>query len=290
VPETIVEERGAALRTLLQKRLESEQLKLPVMPDVAIRVKRAAEDPASTAGTLSRIIETDPALAARLIRMTNSALYAGLSEIRDLDHAVGRLGTAMVVAVVLGAAGREMFHSDDPMLRGLLDGAWKRSLHAAAVSRTLASHVEEAPEEAFLAGLLHAVGEPILIDLVESLCRAGQMERPAAAELQAAIRALAPVAGSRLLAEWGIPEFIVASVAWQDDPPRSPDRWRPSVYMVALAAAIGAAVVEGRASESDEAERLAELFSGAPFPVDRDAIHRLIAVAIGDGREIGHIL
>ncbi|MDQ7088791.1 MAG: HDOD domain-containing protein, partial [Acidobacteriota bacterium] len=95
-----------ALAEILEEAIDDGHLTLPLMPDVAARVKVEAANPHSSAHKLAGIITTDAALAARVLRMANSAIYAGMSEIRELDLAIGRLGAAMVVALAVGAAGR----------------------------------------------------------------------------------------------------------------------------------------------------------------------------------------
>lgn len=277
------------LRAQLEADILAGGLSLPVMPDIAARVNAAASNPSSTAASLARIIELDPALAARLMKMANSALYAGLSEIRDLDHAIGRIGTAMVVALVLGAAGREMFNCPDPDLRQLLDRAWIRSVHAAALARRLSARAGMCPEEGFLAGLLHAVGEPILLQRVAELLWNGSIERPDRGEIEETLAALGPRAGARLLAEWGLPETVVAAVEHGADPSQAPGRLRDGVWLVSVSAAIGRAIAGGKARDGAVQRELVARFEHSPLAIDHDALRGWIAVAIGDGAELSRV-
>ena len=273
------------IRDKLERQIRGSRLNLPVMPEVALRVKAAAADPASSAGTLARIIELDPSLAARLLKMTNSALYAGLYEIRDLAHAIGRLGTAMVVAVVLGAAGKKMFRSDDGALVQLLDTAWKRSLHASVLARRLAPLADESPEEGFLAGLLHAAGEPILIDAVASLTKSGEIDHPSSDEIRAAIEPIAPEAGATLLERWGIPESIVVSVRHHRRHEEAPEELRAAVTVVALSAALGdLAARDDRSAEAVSA--LVSRFAGSCIDVSEASVRDWLDLALEDGREL----
>ena len=108
----------------LREAIETGNLTIPVMPETAIRVREAAEDPNSTGRDIARILEADPALAARVLRLANSALYAGRTEIKDLTHAIVRLGSSTVVSLVVGAAGQEVFRSDAPEAAAFLNDAW----------------------------------------------------------------------------------------------------------------------------------------------------------------------
>jgi HD-like signal output (HDOD) protein len=205
-----------ALIDRLDETVRGGRLKLPVLPDIATRVREAVAAPHSNAFGLAQIVSSDVSLAARLIKIANSASYAGLSQIKDLHRAIARLGSAMVVAIATGAAGKESFRSKDTGFNEMLASAWKRSLLAAATCRALAPSGGIDREEAFLAGLLHAVGEPVLLDATLDLVNGG-MPRPVNDVLSRALEVLGPRAGSVLLASWHVPASVSGAVCHQHD-------------------------------------------------------------------------
>lgn len=267
------------LSTLLVEEINAGRLTLPVMPDVATKVKQEAANPASSAKTLSQIIATDGALAARILKMANSAIYAGLSEIKNLDLAIGRLGSAMVVALVIGAAGKETFRSEDKVFNKILSHAWKRALAASAASRLLAVQLQDDAEEAFLAGLLHASGEPVLLESIRTLMLAGTVERPEDELLAQVLSEYACLAGSRLLAKWGLPESLFTAVEFQDHPDDAPAAYARNAWMVSLSAAFGRG--ESGLSKHPAIKQLG---------IEADTLEEILAQAHLDAREIAHSL
>ena len=273
------------LRVLLEEEIRAGRLTLPVMPDVALRAREAAASATSSARDLAQILEADPALAARILKMANSAMYAGLSEIRDLSHAIVRLGAAMVVAVVVGAAGKEVFRSDDPAWRRLLKESWEASVHAAALARLLADRAGMPREEGLLAGLLHASGDPILVQLTEDLVRQGRIERPPVETMRELLGLLAPRAAVRLLSKWGLPETIVRAIEYQQAPGAAPEEFRKAAALVTLASLAGRATVAGRPAEELAAD-LGNHPAAGLLLLDEEVARELLAAAAEEGREI----
>ncbi len=267
------------LSSLLMEEINAGRLTLPVMPDVATKVKQEAASPTSSAKKLSQIIATDGALAARILKMANSAIYAGLSEIKNLDLAIGRLGSAMVVALVIGAAGKETFRSEDRGFNEILGHAWRRALAASAASRLLAVQLKDDAEEAFLAGLLHASGEPVLLETIRTLVLAGTVERPEEELLTQVLSEYAYLAGSRLLAKWGLPESLFTAVEFQGNPGDAPEAYARNTWMVSLSAAFGRG--EDGLSEHPAIKQLG---------IEPETLEGILEQARLDAREIAHSL
>lgn len=234
----------------LRDGLDRVRLRLPVMPEIATHVRQAVSDPSSNALKLSQIIERDAALAARILRLANSAMFAGLLEIRSLHQAIARLGASMVVAVVVGAASKETFRSADPEFEGLVAAAWKRSLMAAILGRHLALRFGLDADEGFLAGLLHAVGEPVLVDAAATLSREGILRAVTASELAPVLETLRAPAGALLLRSWKLPDGTVDAVAFQADPDDAPPAARPAALITGASAVLARRFLDGETPPS----------------------------------------
>jgi HD-like signal output (HDOD) protein len=147
--------------------LAKGEFDLPPFPDTALRVQRCVRDPDSSIQDLAAIVASEPALAARLMRMANSALVRrGPIEVTDINTAISRVGQDMVQNVAVSFAAREAFKcppgaacADD------LNALRQRSVKVAAFSYVVASHsrFQGKPDEAMLAGLLHSVGKLYII-------------------------------------------------------------------------------------------------------------------------------
>jgi HD-like signal output (HDOD) protein len=207
----------AQLLQELKEMIGAGQLRLPVMPTLAAEVQEAVASPATSARVLSEIIETEPGMAARVVRIANSAMYAGLSEARTLPFAIARLGSAMVVSIVIGAAAKELFDCPDPRFAPLMDEAWERSLLGASAARQLRRLSEVAEDEAFLSGLLHSVGDPVVVDACARCEQDGRFGETLSTtdQLREVVDRLRPEAGAALLRSWHFPAAHVRAVEHQ---------------------------------------------------------------------------
>lgn len=194
----------------------SEQLDLPVMPDVALRIRRAAEDPNTGIGDIVRLLQEDASLSAYCVHCANSALYAGAMEVSGPREAVMRLGLAVTRHLVLNFTLRRMFRTNHPALRQPLLAAWRHSCEVGAIAYALARVTAGFDaEQALLAGLVHDIGTVTLLQNLSS--------QPHDAETTTCLlRELAGVVGAMVLRRWGFgPEFMscaLESEDWQRDP------------------------------------------------------------------------
>jgi len=145
--------------------LESGNLVLPTLPEVALRVRDVVDEPDVTAKQLAEIITTDAALSTRLIKVANSALYRGRILSESVQMAVSRLGLSMVRNLVISLVMEQMFQATSNRLDKRLHELWEHSTEVAARSQILAhKQANIKPDEAMLAGLIHNIGIlPILM-------------------------------------------------------------------------------------------------------------------------------
>jgi HD-like signal output (HDOD) protein len=220
--------------------LQSNRLQLPSLPDVAWRVRRVADQENSTADDIAQVINADPAMAAKLVRAANSAVFRGFTETSVLRDVIVRLGLETTRQLVTVFALRELFRTDEPILRAAMDRLWQHTREVAAVSWALARAIPGVnPEEAMLAGLLHGIGAIPIIQYAErypSLC---QDEK----ELPAAIEALQGEVGGAILRHWGFSEMICETAEqagqWHFDSGRDEPRLVDVVLIAQMHALIG---------------------------------------------------
>lgn len=143
--------------------LDEGEFDLPPFPDTALKVQECVRDPDADIRSLAAIVATEPALAARLMRMANSALlHRGSIEVMDISTAISRVGMDMVQNAAVSFATREAFKMPpgSPCVNELKD-LRRNSVKTAAIAYILAKHVRSVrkPDEAMLAGLLNCVGK-----------------------------------------------------------------------------------------------------------------------------------
>lgn len=146
----------------MQNELERIILKtgdIPTIPVVATRVLQLLEDPRTTADDLARAVAADPAIAARVLKISNSSFYGCQRQIQTLSAAVMVLGFATLKSLVIAASVKEVYRP-----YGLIEKMlWEHSFGAGLAARIIARNLSSVNEEtAFLAGLFHDIGKIIM--------------------------------------------------------------------------------------------------------------------------------
>lgn len=132
---------------------------LPPLPTVALATHRETNKPTATAKSVSALVSSDPALTARLLRLSNSAFYGGGGQISSVNGAVLMLGLQGVRNLCLLAGTYSWLQGGLPAY-GLAPGALlSHSLAAAVACKAIADRKELDSEAAFTAGLLHDLGK-----------------------------------------------------------------------------------------------------------------------------------
>jgi HD-like signal output (HDOD) protein len=190
--------------------LRRNDLRLPTLPQVALKITDTIENPNSTAKDVTRVVATDAALSARLIQVANSALYRSATRVEDVQMAVTRLGMKQVRNIATSLLIRQLFHTKYEGLKKRLEKLWSHSAHVAAISAVLArKHTKLKPDEAMLAGLIHDIGElPIL-------AYAEQFPAIAASEttLDEITEKIGPALGKAMLQVWKFAPPMITVVA-----------------------------------------------------------------------------
>ncbi len=191
--------------------IENDELVLPTLPEVALRVREAAEDPDISIPALSKAIGNDAALTARIIKVVNSPLMRISREIDDLQMAIGRLGINYTCNLATGLAMEQMFQATTDVVDRKMREVWNKSTEVAAISHVLCRHYTRLmPDQATLAGLVHQIGIlPILTYAEEHGALLAD-----SFSLNHVIDKIHPLVGEKILRTWDFPEAI-ASVAGQ---------------------------------------------------------------------------
>jgi HD-like signal output (HDOD) protein len=146
------------------KRIESGY-SLPSLSPVALKLVEMASDERSSVDDLVKIIEKDPPLALRLLKLANSAFFASLQPSTTLKQAVIKIGFQRLRIMALSISLRDTF----PMGKiGPLDYEkfWRTSLYRAIIAKSIAEHLKKVnPEEAFISALLMEIGLLIFFDI-----------------------------------------------------------------------------------------------------------------------------
>jgi HD-like signal output (HDOD) protein len=148
----------------LIKAIDKDALFLPTLPEVALKIRLAAEDSEISIAALSKVIGSDTALSARLIKVVNSPLLRPNFEVSDVLTAVRRLGVNYSCNLAIGLVVEQMFHAKSDVIETKMRDIWKLSMQVAGVSNVLSYRsMRLKADKATLAGLVHLIGVlPIL--------------------------------------------------------------------------------------------------------------------------------
>ena len=92
------------LLTILIDRINNDTLVLPTLPEVAVKVRQAADEPEVNLMQMVDVISQDPALAARMIKVANSAFMGRSVKVKTLNHAVTRIGLRQIKNIATAKA------------------------------------------------------------------------------------------------------------------------------------------------------------------------------------------
>ncbi|MBP7146680.1 MAG: HDOD domain-containing protein [Acidobacteria bacterium] len=197
---------------------------LPVLPQMASRILDELHSPRVTALRIAEFVKKDPVVATAVLRVANSALYGGRTEITDLAFAMTRIGLNQVRNLVLALVLRSSMV--DPHVYGSV-GSWlmDHSLGVAFGSRMLADTVGLPGEETFLCGLLHDMGRLALTKALREaygIHKTGELPR----EVEALVDQHHGEAGALLVHKWGLPEMVEAVARWHHFPEQAGEHLR----------------------------------------------------------------
>ncbi|MBN2419721.1 MAG: zinc-ribbon domain-containing protein, partial [Deltaproteobacteria bacterium] len=227
--------KGEALQKIILRRLKE----LPPMPQVMFKAREVMNDPKSNFKALSDILESDQAMAARVLRLSNSAYYGLAGKVSSVQHASVLLGYKTVGEIVSMAGSSSLLGESLEGYRLDSGDLWQHSLAVALASKIIAQKIKpDLENDAFAAGLIHDSGKIVLDrylqerhSLFEEFMKDGQKTF-----LEAEKNILGfdhSEIAAQMCASWKIPNILTNAVCYHHHPSRSNDS--PLAYIVHVA-------------------------------------------------------
>lgn len=204
----------------LGKLLKEGGLELPVLPAAASQVVTLCGDEHCDARKLTEVVTRDQGLAGNLMRLANSTAYAGSVPIVSLQQAISRLGFGKIreLALIISCQSKVFTL---PGHERWVAYQLRHALAAAGFAQEIARHLRQNVEEAFLCGLLHDVGRPVLLQTILDLHKAcGCIADPQAVD--SAIGKLHSYVGSEMVKSWALPVRLSETIHHHHKPEMAP--------------------------------------------------------------------
>ncbi len=194
---------------IIEKQLASSNTRLPVFNSTALRIQQeiAREEP--DIRLIEKLIVSDQALTAKVLSVSNSSFYKGLTQVDTVRNAIVRLGINEVSNIVMLVTHENNFRSNNPMVNGLMRKLWRHSVGCAMGSNWLAKKcgLHTMVHEAFFAGLLHDVGKLFILTVIDDLKHSNQLEfQPTDTLLIDVMNSLHTSHGFALMVRWNLPQ------------------------------------------------------------------------------------
>jgi HD-like signal output (HDOD) protein len=197
-----------AIKSSISARLQSQTLEIPRLPQVAGRILQLSQSPTTEVGDIVEVLSTDPLLAARVLTLTNSAAYGTTQRIEGLKPALMRLGLNAVRDLVFAESIRVRIFSARSY-RSILEDSWKLSLGTAIACEAMSRATGLEREGAFLVGLLHDTGKPVLVNAVSEIEKKNQGRALGQEIVEILLSQLHEEIGGYVLERWEMPASFV---------------------------------------------------------------------------------
>lgn len=202
------------------RRALREVKNLPTLPGIVAKLTRMADDPDTTTEQMGKVISKDHILAAKLLKLVNSAFYGFPQKISSLSSAIILLGFNVIKSLIISASIFELMEGSDVEL-------WEHSLGTAVVASTLAKRLGiNDPEEVSTAGLIHDIGKvAVKMELPEQydeILNVVDMKQISMVEAERLVLGLDHAeVGGWLAKSWLLPKKLVEPIACHHMPKKS---------------------------------------------------------------------
>lgn len=162
--ETLMGNTSLVLFDEITELFKSKSVTLPSLPEIALFIKAALEKEDVSINKLSKIIQMDPVIAARVVQVANSSQYGEIKS-DSIQEALTRIGIEGVRTIVMGVVLRDLFMPNTQPVIDAMTQFYEHSIRTGVICYALAKKLPGYDrDQAFLAGILHDIGVvPILV-------------------------------------------------------------------------------------------------------------------------------
>ncbi len=220
-PDTPTTSLPEHLQHLIEDRLVRGVIELPMLPQVTWQLMQMGASDEIDSAALTTLISQDQALAGHVLRVANSPMYKGYMPIVTLPQALSRLGIDLIYEIALTVSLQTRLFSV-PGHSTLVRALWQHALGTALYAHKIAHILRQCTDSAFLCGLLHDIGKPLLLQMLVDLQRTSK-DRLSPELIITAMERYHTQAGTLLAAQWNLPSLISTSISYHHDYTAAPE-------------------------------------------------------------------
>lgn len=189
----------------IENKFLQDKITLPSLPEMALHIQSELADENLSVNKLSSIIQSDPVISTRIIKVANSPIFGINKNITSIKKAITIIGMDAVHAIVISVVLRDLFKPESDLIKKMMARYYEHSMRIGVISYVLAKGMTGYNRDhAFLAGLLHDIGVIPLLVVADSHPELSHQ----AENLDAIIEQLKGKVGSMLLKNWGFDEGL----------------------------------------------------------------------------------
>jgi len=261
------------------RELLAGNVQLASPPDVFHKITQVINNPANTLADVARLIEKDPGLTARLLKIVNSAFYAFPTRIGSVPQAVNIVGFRELRDLILATLVIDRFSA---LPNGLITMRkfWMMSIRCGLLVKAMGKLHPRGKrlQDLFVSGLLHEIGRLVVYHRLPELARAALLQSRVEniSEDMAQRRVIGLdhyQVGAELARNWHLPEVVVATLEYHDEPQSAPEFSDEAVLVHCAAALAG---IDPFNPEFIDQQLPADAPVWALLPLDRDQIDQVI--------------
>ena len=193
------------LHEFLQE-LQAGRFQLPDLPEPVLNIRKMIDSSDCSSTDIAAQIDADPAIAEYFLRIANSSTYRNGDCYSNTNSAVAGLGLIITGQLVTSFAVLTLFKQQSSIFRDQIDKLWAHSLNIAIYCYVIAKHLPRfSEEEAMLGGIVHVVGEIILLSYADRFYDLSNDEE----HLNLLTTTLRGRLGARVLKNWNFPSELV---------------------------------------------------------------------------------
>ena len=283
------------------KRIIASIEQIPTLPIVSQQIMKLLNDEDVAINEITEVIEKDPSLAVKVLKVANSPFYGTMSNITSIDHALAILGLNEIKAILLAFSIHNFFQSSE--FEGIdRKRFWKHSVVCSQVAKYLSHHFKQSPNDTlFLAALIHDMGKIVFDqffhdDFVKIVSLVNENSITFSKAEKRILGVTHCQVAAKVLQKWHFPRPVIAQVYYHHSPWLDKNNSSGSIiiYMAnVIAKATGFTSLDSEPLPDIDRfinSRVMEFIVKAGYNMDektlRDIVRQIMEIIYADGRDM----